>query len=139
MWPVTLKANNSNYKTVINGWKEWNYANGRPMGRRLGRFVSVIKLFSEYNLTFATMPPLDMLMQLQRRTNKGNNSNWVIIKIHYPLPNSIRIFVNGIRQSPIITTDLTSSQLRRSLNTSICGDNIYYLKNRTVKIVVTES
>ena len=134
-----LKADDRDYNTTINGWKEWEYSNGMPRQRRLGRFVSIVKLQTQYNLTFATMPPLDMWMQLQKRTPKGNNSNYVIMKIHYPLPNSIRVFVNGIRQSPIITTDLTSSQLRRQLNSSICGDNIYYLKNRTIRIVITEA
>jgi hypothetical protein len=64
-------------------------------------------------MSFATMPPLDMTLQLQKRTPQGNNSNWVIIKLYYPLPNSIRIFVDGVRQSPIITTDITSNNLRR--------------------------
>ena len=139
MWPVVLKADDRDYNTTINGWKEWDYFNGIPRQRRLSRFVSIVKLQTQYNLTFAAMPPLDMYMQLQKRTPEGNNLNYVIMKIQYPLNNSIRIFVNGIRQSPIITTDLTSSHLRRQLDTSICGDNIYYLKNRTIRIVITEA
>ena len=47
--------------------------------------------------------------------------------------------MNGIRPFPIITTDMTSSQLRRQLDKSICGDNISYLKNRTIRIVITEA
>ena len=136
---MVLKADDRDYNTTINGWKEWDYSNGIPRQRRLSRFVSIVKLQTQYNLTFAAMPPLDMYMQLQKRTPEGNNLNYVIMKIQYPLNNSIRIFVNGIRQSPIITTDLTSSHLRRQLDTSICGDNIYYLKNRTIRIVITEA
>lgn len=90
-------------------------------------------------MSFVTMPPLDMTLQLQKRTPAGNNSNWVIIKLYYPLPNSIRIFVDGVRQSPIITTDITSINLRRELNTSICGDNIYFFSNRTINVVLTEA
>jgi hypothetical protein len=137
VWPVTLTPNNSNYTTVINAWKEWDYANGQPLGHRLARFVSVVKLNTEYNMSFASMPPLDMNLQLQRRTPQGNNSNWMILKLYYPLPNSIRVFVNNTRLSPIITTDITANQLRRELNTSKCGDNIYHLQNRTIKIVLT--
>ena len=85
------------------------------------------------------MPPLDMILQLQQRTPSGDNTNWVILNIYFPIPNSIRIFINGQRQSPIITTDITVSHLRRDLNTSLCGDNIYFLKNSTIKIVVTSA
>ena len=103
----------------------------------MSRFVSIVKLFHEHNITFTEMPPLDMAIQLQKRTPSGNTSNWVIISIFFPIPNSVRIFINGNRQSPIITTDLTLNKLRRQLDTSICGDNIYFLKNSTIKIVVT--
>lgn len=142
IWPVLLTGNTSNYTTVTNGWREWSWSGSRPLGRRLGRFVSIVKLNSEYNMTFASMPPLDMRMQLQRRTPKGNNSNWVVIKIYYPLPNSIRVFVEDKRYSPIINTNvaaLSENGLRRTINTSICGDNVYFYENRTIKIVITEA
>jgi hypothetical protein len=58
MWPVNLTANSTNYTTVVNGWREWNWQGGIPMGTRLGRFVSVIKLYSIYNITFTSTPPL---------------------------------------------------------------------------------
>ena len=58
MWPVSLTANNSNYTTIVNGWREWNWQGSIPSGTRLGRFVSLIKLYSVYNLTFSAMPPL---------------------------------------------------------------------------------
>jgi len=58
MWPVNLTANSSNYTTVVNGWREWNWQGSTPMGTRLGRFVSVVKLFSVYNITFSSTPPL---------------------------------------------------------------------------------
>ena len=81
-----------------------------------------------------------MIFQLQQRTTlSGDSNNWIILSIYFPIQNSIRIFVNGQRQSPIITTDITVSHLRRELNTSLCGDNIYFLKNSTIKIVVTSA
>ena len=81
-----------------------------------------------------------MIFQLQQRTTlPGDSHHWIVLSIYFPIQNSIRIFVNGQRQSPIITTDITASHLRRELNTSLCGDNIYFLKNSTIKIVVTSA
>ena len=51
------------------------------------------------------MPPLDMKMQISRRLPEGNNSDWVIVKLHYPFPNSIRIEVNGKTIAPIKLLD----------------------------------
>ena len=37
VWPVTLKAEGTNYTTTINGWAQKD-------STRLGRFVSIVKL-----------------------------------------------------------------------------------------------
>lgn len=92
-------------------------------------------------MTFASMPPLDMSMQLQRRSPEGNASNYVILRIYYPIPNSIRVFVAGSRKSPIINTDVsnyTHDGLRRTMDTASCGDNVYFYNNRTIKLILTE-
>ena len=57
----------------------------------MARFVSVIQYNQIYNMTFTSMPPIDMRFQFQRRTYTGNNSDWIIVKLHYPLPNMIRV------------------------------------------------
>lgn len=75
-----------------------------------------------YNITFNSTPPRDMRFQLQKRQYAGtyintssslNNTNtsnsnssstssdtsytdWAIIKLYYPIPNSIRITVNDV-------------------------------------------
>jgi hypothetical protein len=95
MWPVSLSANNSNYTTVINGWREWNWDGSRPLLTRLGRFISIVKLHSVYNLTFTSTPPLQLKFKLQKRTPNGNNSYWTMVKLYYPLPNSIEVRVAG--------------------------------------------
>lgn len=92
-------------------------------------------------MTFAAMPPLDLTMQLQRRSPEGNSSNYVVLRIYYPLPNAIRVFVAGRRKSPIINTNVANFSyggINRVIDTATCGDNIYFYTNRTVKLVLTE-
>jgi len=104
------------------------------LNHRFGRFVSIVKLQTVYNTTYTAQPPIDMQFVLRRRTPLGNPNNYVIIKMHYPLPNSIRAEVNGAIQPPILLTD---SGLKRTLNTSLCGDNVYFYTNYTIHFVVT--
>jgi hypothetical protein len=47
----------------------------------------------------------------------------------------IRIYANDVMIDPILLTD---TGLRRKINTSNCGDNIYYYTNYTTNFVVTE-
>jgi hypothetical protein len=54
-----------------------------------------------YNVTMAAMPPIDMRFTLQNRIPGGNASDWVMMKMYYPLPNSISVTVNGKIISPI--------------------------------------
>lgn len=42
-------------------------------------------------MTFESKPPEDMILQFQRRTPEGNDSDWIIVKLYYPKPNSIRV------------------------------------------------
>lgn len=81
------------------------------------------------------MPPLKMEFQIQKRSLAGNSSNYIVAKMKYPLPNMIRISVNKKVIEPIMITD---SGIKRSLNKSICGDNIYFYTNYTIHFVVTE-
>lgn len=57
------------------------------------------------------------------------------MKIHYPLPNMIRILGNGKIMNPIPITD---NGTQRQLNLSICGDNVYYYANYTSHFVITQ-
>lgn len=54
-------------------------------------------------MSFTSNPPSDMVFQFQRRTLTGNNSDWIIVKLYYPQPNSIRVMVGSqvIRPIPI--------------------------------------
>jgi len=81
------------------------------------------------------MPPVKMQFQIQKRTPEGNNNNYIIAKMHYPLPNMIQIKVNGVVKDPILITD---SGLKRPLDKTVCGDNAYFYTNYTTHFVVTE-
>ncbi len=101
----------------------------------MGRFSAIITLNKTYNFSYTSMPPLKMQFQIQKRSIAGNRSNYIIAKMKYPLPNMIRIIVNKKIIDPVVITD---SGLKRNLNTSICGDNIYFYTNYTIHFVITE-
>lgn len=65
MWPVSLFYEGSNYTTTTNGWREWDWIGDIPQNHRLGRFLSIVKLNSTYNMTFTSMAPTTMEMQIQ--------------------------------------------------------------------------
>jgi hypothetical protein len=88
-----------------------------------------------YNMTFASMPPEQLQLQIQKRSPAGNNSNYLVIKLHYPKPNSIRLQLQGVEVAPRLVTDAGMT----ALNTSICGDNAYYYNNYTIIFVLTEA
>jgi hypothetical protein len=44
-----------------------------------------------YNMTFVSMPPEDMTFKIQKRLPTGNSSDFVIVKLYYPKPNSIKV------------------------------------------------
>lgn len=56
-------------------------------------------------MTFESMPPIDMRFQFQRRTVGGDNSEYIIVKLHYPKPNSIRVRSRGKTVRPISLLD----------------------------------
>ena len=56
-------------------------------------------------MTFTSMPPEDMTFRFQKRLPEGNSSDWIIVKLMYPMPNSIRVEVNGVVVKPISLLD----------------------------------
>jgi hypothetical protein len=56
-------------------------------------------------MSFATLPPEDMTVKIQKRTPVGNASDWVIVKLSYNRPNSIRIEVGGKVIKPVYLLD----------------------------------
>lgn len=104
------------------------------MNKRLGRFVSTVKLHKTYNMTFATHPPEDMVLRFQKRTPVGNTSDWMIVKLSYPKPNSIRVETGGQIVKPI---SLLDNGGEAPLNTSVCGHNKFFYQNYTIHFVVT--
>ena len=70
----------------------------------------------------------------------GNSSNYLIIDLHYPRPNSIRLKYKNVIVDPILLTDVnnTASGIMTNLNTSQCGSYIYFYTNYTIRFVVTE-
>lgn len=90
MWPVYLRYDGGLWNSTTNGWREWTWNGPEPMNKRLARFWSVVKLHQYYNLTYASSPPTDSHFQIQKRLMPyGNSHDWVIVRIYYPLPNSL--------------------------------------------------
>jgi hypothetical protein len=136
MWPVNLTYDGGNWTSVTNGWKEWQWMGPEPMNLRLARFWSVIKLHQNYNLTYSSMPPKDSRFQIQSRLlPTGNSQDWAIIRIYYPLPNSIEILVKNTTGTDIIVKPFplknnVSVNLRE--HTGTCGANNFYYENGTI-------
>ena len=93
------------------------------MNKRIGRFISIIELGKIYNMTFNSEPPSDMVLQFQRRTANGDNGEYIMVKLHYPRPNSIRIQVGGNTIKPISLLDNNGED--PIINTT-CGSNKYF-------------
>lgn len=74
-----------------------------------------------------------MTLKLQKRLPEGNSSDWVIVKLMYPKPNSIRVEVNGQGIRPIQLKDNET----KLLDTTQCGSNKFFYKNNTIHFVVT--
>lgn len=92
-------------------------------------------------MSFTAQPPSNLQLQLQKRQPLGESQNYVIVRIYYPLPNSIRVLYKGAIVDPILLTDFnnTSSGILKNLDTTTCGSNIYFYTNRTIAFVVTSA
>jgi hypothetical protein len=90
-------------------------------------------------MSFTAQPPAELQVQIQKRQPLGESNHYIIARIYYPLPNSIRVKFNNKIVDPILLTDFnnTASGTQKELNTSQCGSNIYYYTNRTISFVVT--
>lgn len=52
MWPVSLSYWGGNWTSITNGFREWDWNGREPNNKRLGRFVSTIRLGQVYNMSF---------------------------------------------------------------------------------------
>lgn len=75
-----------------------------------------------------------MRLQFQARSQTGNNAEWIIVKLYYPLPNSIRVSNRGGVIEPISLLDNSTEQ---NLNVSLCGSNKFFYQNYTIHFVIT--
>jgi hypothetical protein len=136
MWPVYLFYDGGPWTSVTNGNREWQWMGSQPLNLRLARFWSVVKLHLTYNLTYASTPPSDSHYQIQKRLMPtGNATDWVIIRIYYPLPNSLDVLVTNssgtdqiIKPYPIIE----GVYANLSQYSNICGANNFFYKNGTI-------
>lgn len=140
MWPVFLNYDGGPWKTITNAWREWQWDGVEPMNLRLARFWSVLKLSKTYNLTYSSQPPTDSRFQIQKRLlPDGNEQDWAIIRIYYPIPNSVEVLVTNstgknilVKPYPVkngVPEDLMS-------HTDICGANNFHFENGTIEFVV---
>jgi len=134
MWPVTLNYWGGNWTSVTNGWREWEWDANEPLNRRFGRFVSIVRLGQVYNMSFSAQPPSDMRFQIQRRTLSGNASDWLAIRIYYPVANAITVMT---RNNVVVDSILATSNEDVTNRTNVCGANKYFYKNGTIAFIVT--
>jgi hypothetical protein len=134
MWPVTLNYWGGSWTSVTNGYREWDWNGPEPNNHRLARFMSIVRLGQIYNMTFSAQPPSDMRFQIQKRTLSGNSSDWVAIRIYYPVANAISVLIG---KNPVNDTILASSDEDVINRRTICGANKYFYKNGTIAFIVT--
>lgn len=103
MWPVSIHYDGGPWTTITNGWKQWEWDGAEPLNLRLARFWSIVKLHKTYNISYSSSPPKDSRYQIQKRLlPSGNNQDWVIVRIVYPLPNSLQIRVKNSTGTDIL-------------------------------------
>ena len=85
-------------------------------------------------MTFTSEPPIDMRLQFQRRSLNGNPDDFIMVKLHYPRPNSIRIQVKGQTIKPI---SLLDNNGENPIDNTTCGSNKFFWENYTIHFVVT--
>jgi hypothetical protein len=84
-------------------------------------------------MTFAAQPPADMRFQIQKRTLTGNNSDWLAVRIYYPVANAITVMIGRTPVDSILSTsdeDVTN-------RSTVCGANKYFYRNGTIAFIVT--
>ena len=121
---------------MINGNREWIYVNGKPAGRRLNRFATLLPSNDTYQFNFGSLPPRKTFFQLQKKKKDDDAPlDWVIVKFFYPLPNSLRVKVNGEIVDPITILDDHAEDPLLGL-VDQCGSNKFYFKDRTLDFVL---
>ena len=110
------------------------------MNKRLARFWSVVKLHEHYNLTYSSSPPSDSRFQIQKRLlPSGNPTDWVIVRIYYPLPNSLEVLVtDSTRNNAVVKPFPLKQNVWEDLqsHTNECGANNFYYTNGTIEFVL---
>lgn len=87
-------------------------------------------------MTYSSQPPSDSVYQIQKRQMPtGNASDWVIVRIYYPIPNIIMVRVTNTSGSNIVVNSFPSIDgVYEDLNNyvNVCGANNYYIENNTI-------
>jgi hypothetical protein len=74
-----------------------------------------------------------MRFQIQKRTLTGNNSDWLAVRIYYPVANAITVMIGRTPVDSILSTsdeDVTN-------RSTVCGANKYFYRNGTIAFIVT--
>lgn len=91
-------------------------------------------------MTYSSQPPSDAIYQIQKRQlPTGNASDWVVIRIYYPVPNVVTVKVTNTTRANILVPgfqkingvypDLTT-------HTTTCGANFYDFDKNVIHFVV---
>ena len=131
---MSLTAEGGTYTTKTTGWRESEFNGNTPLNKRKGRFLSVVQLYKVYNMSFTSSPPNDMVVSFSLPSLTGDNTQWVGIKIYYPLPNALSVtHANGSATRTILASE--TNYIDSYVDT--CGANKYFYKNNTIHFIVT--
>lgn len=64
-----------------------------------------------------------MRLQIQQKTTIGNPEDWIIVKLKYPRPNSVRV---SNRFGVVKPITLLENNGENPLNKAQCGSNKYF-------------
>jgi hypothetical protein len=129
--PVAVLANPgpNGYIDLINGPQDWSCCFGYACQKRLSTFFSIIATDMMYEIMLTSTPPIHM----RYRVNNNEDGKPVLLKIYFPKPQRIDIFVGDRFVAPN-NIDLTSDSFAMlpaddsyipSLESEVEGENYF--------------
>lgn len=104
------------------------------MNERLNRFVSLISINQEHNITYSGTKCTDIVHKLQQRTPEGEENRFIIVKYHYSSPLALEVKV-GDTIIPSFPSNNYGNLMQD--HTTTCGANNYFFANNTIHFVIT--
>jgi hypothetical protein len=91
-------------------------------------------------MTYSSQPPSDAIYQIQKRQlPTGNASDWVVIRIYYPVPNVVTVKVTNTTRANILVPgfqQVNGAYPDLTTHTTTCGANFYDFDKNVINFVV---